>query len=321
MKYNYVEEKESNSSDSCYDNLPIYSTYEKNKLLEEFLKTRDPLIKNKLIEANLRIVIPIAKAAKRINDAVDFDELVSIGFENLGKIIDSYNPSKGSFDNYLYICLKNCILNSLGGFIKNNDFINMSNLFNLANNQLIEIISIQKFIEIYKKENGSYPSIECIANSFDYKIENVQSAIDMLGGIEQLDDIDIACDDKKYLTIDDGSSKELMEYMNTHFTNKERQAVILKFGLFGNEPISNSEITKLLNITNQRLFQILNKAYRKLHYNCKSFKDMIESYHDRVLEDNISYVKRDECEGYDDYYRDYEGYTEEEFESMGINYR
>ena len=298
MIKHYEKEDNNRNSDSVLSFIPEYDEYEAGKLLEKYVETHDPLIKNKLIEANLRAVKHVANELIKVNKKLDYNELISVGFENIGSIIDRYEPTKGSFRAFLFKNLNGYMLQSLGGSVIDNDMIMMSKLFNLNPSQVLQITSIRKFMEIYKKENGFYPSVEDIAHVFNYRLMNVKGAINILNGLDKIDNYDIGYEEKSELLFDNSIEKKLKRYVDTILTPRERQVIVLRFGLFGNEPISNSEITKLLNISNKRLYQILNNGLKKLRKRFEYFYDLFEEYNDRLYRDNISYVKRDECEGY-----------------------
>lgn len=110
--YNYEIELDKNDekiSEGEYDDYyfneiskrPLLTKEEENVLATEYCKTRNPEIKNQLIEANLRLVISIAK--KYVGRGMPFFDLIEEGNIGLIKAIEKYDVNKNCrISTYVY---------------------------------------------------------------------------------------------------------------------------------------------------------------------------------------------------------------------------
>lgn len=83
--------------------IPLLSKEEQSELLEKYHKTKDPQLKNKIVEHNLRLVVKIAFQFK----GVSIRDLIQEGNVGLMRAVDKFNPEKGvSFGYYSVFWIK-----------------------------------------------------------------------------------------------------------------------------------------------------------------------------------------------------------------------
>ena len=84
------------------------SREDEQKLFEEYVKTKDVKIKERLIHHNLRLVVHVVK---KYNQSEEADDLISVGSLGLIKAINSYDMDNGTqFSTYAARCIENEIL-------------------------------------------------------------------------------------------------------------------------------------------------------------------------------------------------------------------
>jgi len=91
------------------DTLPPPLTKEEELKLMEHMKTNEEMVRNTLIERNLRLVVYIAR--KFENTGIGIEDLISIGTIGLIKAVNSFNPEKKiKLATYASRCIENEIL-------------------------------------------------------------------------------------------------------------------------------------------------------------------------------------------------------------------
>ena len=242
----------------------------------------DKKAKEKFINSNLRLVINIAKAY--INRGVDIADLIQEGNVGLLTAVEKYDYKSGfRFSTYATWWIRQRIVKYLkehGKAIKVPIHIS-------TNSQ-----KIKKVIEELSKKNGRDPTYEEIAKETNIPEEKIMQLLNVVKDVYSID-MPLGTGDKEStisdyledeseenkpetLMLQEALKKEINNMLDT-LTEREKQIMIMRYGL-NNTPVQTLEyIGNELGITRERVRQIEKKALRKLRHPSKSkyIKDFI----------------------------------------------
>jgi len=245
-----------------------------NILYKEYVCKRDILVEN-----NLKFVIYIIKKHFKNECFVDFNDLIQNGNLGLMRAIETYNPCYDTeFVTYAGYWIKQSIIRN--GKKMMYPYKIPMHLFD-KNNRILSVIDmlIGKF--------DRFPTYMEIANYMNISPEKINYIMEAFAPIVSLDDfsgiyVDGVEIPKKDLVVDENVkleedmfdktlSIELEEFMGKCLT--EREIFILK-NLYGfDRYMSQTQLSKELGISSQRIDQIKKRALKKLYDN-KDFRSM-----------------------------------------------
>jgi len=228
----------------------------------------------KLVNANLRFVISVAK--KYQNQGFSLMDLISEGNMGLLTAIEKFEPERGyHFISYAVWWIRQSILKALS---------EKTRLIRLPLNRTNDLIHIERIIneaqrkgenastdEIAKQLDLEKSKVEEILNvardyvSFDFKLGDAQDSSTVGEFIADETETPEEYTEKE-------SIKETVTEMLESLTDREKDIIIMRFGLDGEKPKSLQEIGTLLNLTKERIRQIEKKALRKLKHPSRSRK-------------------------------------------------
>ena len=239
--------------------------------------------RNRLISANLRFVVSIAK--RYINRGVPFLDLINEG--NMGLILacDKFDYRKGyRFISYAVWWIRQYVTKS---------FAEQLGLIRLPMNRALQHFKIKMLINETLDNSHKGPTHSEIANRLDMKEMDVDTIIQATRKYVSIDAPinqdkgdkktifleDVLLDTKNKLPEDQMLDKQLKESINKTLetlTEKEQLIIKYRFGLDNVEAMSLSEIGKKFNVTKERIRQIEKRAIKKLkhpfiHQNLKAF--------------------------------------------------
>ena len=316
-EYNkFTDKTNEKKKDHFYLKLPKYTKEEIQELFDKYYKTHDLDIKNKLIEANMRLVVYCARnVAKGLNE-YDYDDLISSGYEHLGDIIDRYNPTYGEFSTFAHESLNGYMLSELK---------NIKNQVYLPDHVNTNLIKIKKVINNYEEKYGKEPTPEEISKLSDLSLKKVNKLLNVMNSSMEFDNIDYMSSDPIETIFDDYTVEEILMFVNKYLYPSDRKVIMLRYGLENNDPKTFEDIGKEMNLSRERVRQIHERAMERL--TAKFLNDINIRNHgpssisDIESIDKSSFINNKEYEGYTDNIRDYEGYTEEEYEQKGLGYK
>ena len=224
------------------------------------------LAKKKLIQANLRLVVSIAK--KYTGQGVLFMDLVQEGSLGLIKAANRFDYSKGfKFSTYATWWIRQTIIRAIA---------NNAKVIRVPVHMTDKIKLVKKAIFELSYNNGKEPSIEDISEKIKIPIKQVNTVMDTIK-LEPISlDSPIAENlcledyiaDEQYTSPENKTHNSLlrihMDKMLNELTSKERKIIIGRFGINGEKPKTLEELGKDLGFSKERIRQIENIAISKL---------------------------------------------------------
>lgn len=243
----------------------------KKNCLKKDIKNRK-LAQNKIIQSNLKFVVSIAK--KYQNQGLDLLDIINEGNLGLIKATLKFNYKKKiKFISYAVWWIKQSILQAISNYSK---FIriptNKEILFNKIN-------KISYFLE-QKYSNFNLKNISKVLNintkiikniyKYDYKYISLDTPLNNNNNdtsstlYNVLKSDKIKSYNKKFLN---KSFKINIKDSLNILSNKEKEIIILCYGLFNNPKLNYQEISRLFNLTRERVRQVQIRALNKLRKN------------------------------------------------------
>jgi RNA polymerase primary sigma factor len=236
--------------------------------------------KDKLIKANLRFVVNVAK--KYQNQGLTLSDLISEG--NLGLItaVDKFDVEKGyHFISYAVWWIKQSILKAI---------CEKSRMIRLPLNRANELLQIEKVKREIGSNKDGEADIDEIADFLDMDKSRINDLINASKEFVSLEtplssdkDANTISDlmedtkgaDPEEILINNTLQDSIEEVLST-LTDKESNVIKFRFGLNGERPHSLKEIGDKYNLTKERIRQIEKKAISRLRHPIRSQK--LQSY-------------------------------------------
>jgi RNA polymerase primary sigma factor len=253
-------------------------THEEEKYLARRIAKGDKQARQRLIKANLRLVVSIAKRYVH-RGPLSISDLIQEGNIGLFKAVEKFDPEKGfKFSTYATWWIRQAITRALA---------DQSRTIRIPVH-MVETIS--KFTQAKRKlaqELGREPLVEEIAIEMDLeisKVRNIQKISQEVISLEQ----PIGGDDEERSTLaefikDDTSatpvqstSQELLrdqiKEIIGSLTERERKILEMRFGLEDGVTHTLEEVGKVFNVTRERIRQIEAKALEKIRMHERAVK-------------------------------------------------
>jgi RNA polymerase primary sigma factor len=247
---------------------------EEYELLRKIREDKDEDARHLLILSNLRLVISVAK--KSMGNGLLLIDLISEGNIGLIKAINKFDYEKGHrFSTYAVWWIKQSIKKAV---------INKGRDIRIPSYKYEQLSKVNRTIMEYISEFGETPTTKYIADKTELKeskvvlllneFQDILSLNETIGDNIFLEDVIGASDNIEEKIIKEDQLAEMRELLDNILSDREKEILELRYGLYDNKIHTLKEIGDMLSITRERVRQIEKKAITKLklHFGNGDFK-------------------------------------------------